>query len=187
MKDKVVIIGGSAGSFRIISEIIAAIPANFPFPVLVCIHRLRNVRSGFLETLGSKAKIPMIEPFDKEIIKTGHCYLAPANYHMMVEDDRTFSLSLFKPVIYSRPCINLLFESAAEVYNHSAIGVLLSGANTDGAEGLAMLHQHGAMTIVQDPSDAEVPIMPEAALSLFQPDLIMDAAKIISFIKDLKS
>jgi len=186
MARKMILIGGSAGSFRIISDIIAAIPAGYRIPVVICIHRLRNIRSGFLETLGSRAHLPMSEPFDKEAIRRGHCYLAPANYHLLVENDKQFSLSQFQPVIFSRPSINLLFESAAEVFGRDAIGILLSGANTDGAEGMALLHEKGAQTIVQDPKDAEVATMPEAALALFKPNLVMDAAKIITFIRELK-
>lgn len=185
--EKILVIGGSAGSFRIITGILEILRPGFPYPVIICIHRLRNVRSGFLETFSLKTALPLSEPFDKEPIKKGNCYLAPANYHLLIENDRHFSLSQFKPVIFSRPSINLLFDSAADVYGPDAIGVLLSGANTDGADGIAAIHRAGGLTIVQDPSDAEVKTMPESALSLFRPDHVMDAAKITTFIRNLHS
>ncbi len=187
MAEKVVVIGGSAGSFRILTGILEALQPTFPYPVIICIHRLRYIRSGFMETLSLKSGLPLSEPFDKDPIKKRNCYLAPANYHLLVETDKTFSLSQFMPEKFSRPSINLLFDSVADVYGKDATGILLSGANSDGAEGIASLHKKGGLTLIQDPADAEVKTMPEAALALFKPDFIMDAGKITNFIRNMKS
>ncbi len=120
-----------------------------------------------------------------EIIRGGRIYLAPSNYHLMFENGNLFSLSVSEPVNHSRPSIDICFETAAEVYGTRLVGVVLSGANMDGAKGLARVKKEGGLTIVQDPKDSEIQTMPEACLHLFEPDHIYDAARIISFITNL--
>ncbi len=152
---------------------------------MLCLHRLRTVRSGFAEALQINSRLKITEPHDKEIIRTGLVYLAPSNYHLMFEQGLRFSLSVSEPVNHSRPSIDICFETAADIFRENAIGIILSGANIDGAKGMHMLKKAGGLTIVQDPMDSEIGTMPEACINLFKPDHIMDAGKITNFISNL--
>ncbi len=180
-----IIIGGSAGSFKITSRIISSLQADFPLPVIVVMHRLRNIKTGIISALSNNTKINICEPFDKDMIEAGTVYIAPANYHLLVEQGNYFSLSTMKPVNHSRPSIDVAMKSAAGVYNKRLIGILVSGANSDGAEGMMAIHNVGGTTFVQDPREAEIPSMPEAAIDSFRPDYICNADKIIKFIEKL--
>ena len=140
---KAVVIGGSAGSFQVITKILNSLPKNFPLPVLLSLHRLKHVRSGFVEALSIKSNIPIIEPFDKDTIKPGIGYLAPSNYHMYIELNKKIALSTEEPVNHSRPSIDLTFETAATAYRNKLVGIILSGANRDGADGLKKVKQNG--------------------------------------------
>lgn len=185
MDYKAVIIGGSAGSFQVVTKIIAALPENYPMPVLLCLHRLKHVRSGFVEALSIKAKMPIVEPNDKEQIKSGKIYLAPANYHMYVELGNRFALSTEPVVNHSRPSIDLSFFSAAYNYKRKLVGVILSGANKDGALGLKMIKDSGGLTIVQDPNECQVPTMTQASISVTRVDHVYSTKQIIDFLLNL--
>ena len=185
--DKLIIIGGSAGSFRIVRDILVSLPASYRVPLILCLHRLRDARKGFLEALELKTEFPLREPRDKERIRPGNAYLAPANYHLQIEYGYYFSLSVDEPVNHSRPSIDIVMDTAAEVFKNKAQGVLLSGANMDGSAGMKKIHDMGGYTVVQDPETAEIPTMPESALKLFIPDLLTHPAGIVSFIKTLKA
>jgi two-component system chemotaxis response regulator CheB len=183
---KAVIIGGSAGSFQVITRILSSLPANFPLPVLLSLHRLKHVRSGFVEALSIKSAIPVIEPFDKDQIKPGKAYLAPANYHMFIELGNKFALSTEPPVNHSRPSIDLSFVTAAQVYREKLIGIILSGANKDGAWGLKKISDYGGVTIVQDPVECQVKTMTESALKITKVDHILKTDQIIRFLQNIK-
>ena len=183
---KAVIIGGSAGSFQVITKILSSLPPNFHLPVLLSLHRLKHVRSGFVEALSIKASIPVIEPFDKDQIKPGKAYLAPANYHMFVELGNKIALSTEEPVNHSRPSIDLSFVTAAQVYREKLIGIILSGANKDGAYGLKKIKDYGGFAIVQDPEECQVKTMTESSLRLTTVDHIYKTNEIIRFLQNLK-
>lgn len=183
---KAVVIGGSAGSFQVITKILSSLPKNFPLPVLLSLHRLKHVRSGFVEALSIKSKIPIVEPYDKETIKPGMGYLAPSNYHMYVELNKRIALSTEEPVNHSRPSIDLTFETTAQAYRDKIIGIILSGANRDGAYGLKKLKQLGGLAIVQDPNECQVKTMTEASLKLTPVDHIFTTPQIINFLLNLK-
>lgn len=183
---KAVVIGGSAGSFQVITKILSSLPKNFPLPVLLSLHRLKHVRSGFVEALSIKSTIPIAEPYDKENIKPGRGYLAPANYHMYVELNKRIALSTEEPVNHSRPSIDLTFETAAHAYRNKLIGIILSGANRDGAYGLKKLKQAGGVAIVQDPNECQVKTMTEASLKLTTVDHIFSTDQIIQFLLKIK-
>ncbi|HOP04276.1 MAG TPA: chemotaxis protein CheB [Tenuifilaceae bacterium] len=183
---KAVIIGGSAGSFQVITKILSSLPQNFHLPVLLSLHRLKHVRSGFVEALSIKASIPVIEPYDKDQIKPGKAYLAPANYHMFVELGNKIALSTEEPVNHSRPSIDLSFTTAAQVYRDKLIGIILSGANKDGAYGLKKIKDYGGIAIVQDPEECQVKTMTESSLRLTKVDHIYRTNEIIRFLQNLK-
>lgn len=183
---KAVIIGGSAGSFQVITRILNSIPKDFPMPLLLCLHRLKHIRSGFVEALSLKSNIPIEEPYDKETLKPGKAYLAPANYHMYVELANRIALSTEETVNHSRPSIDLSFITAANAYREKLIAIILSGANKDGALGLKKVHDNGGVTIVQDPNECEVKTMTQSALQLTKVDCVYTTDQIISYLKKLK-
>jgi len=185
MKYKAVVIGGSAGSFQIVTRILNALQPNFPVPILLCLHRLKHVRSGFVEALSVKSNIPVSEPYDKDMLKPGNAYLAPANYHMFIELANRIALSADDPVNHSRPSIDLSFITAANAYRDKLIGIILSGANRDGAFGLKKVADNGGLTIVQDPKESDVKTMPESALQLTKVDYVYSTDQIISFLLKL--
>jgi two-component system chemotaxis response regulator CheB len=183
---KAVIIGGSAGSFQVITRILSSLPANYPLPILLSLHRLKHVRSGFVEALSIKSSIPVIEPYDKDQIKPGKAYLAPANYHMFIELGNKIALSTEAPVNHSRPSIDLSFLTAAQVYREKLVGIILSGANKDGAYGLKKIRDFGGVTIVQDPDECQVKTMTESSLKMTKVDHILKTDQIIRFLQNLK-
>ncbi len=184
-KYKAVIIGGSAGSFQIVTKILNNLKPNYPLPVFLCLHRLKHVRSGFVEALSIKSKIPIKEPLDKEIIKNGIAYLAPANYHMYINYGRQISLSTEPSVNHSRPSIDLSFFSAADSYRDKLVGIILSGANKDGAKGLQRVENFGGTTIIQDPNEAQITTMPKSALELTNKNYTYNTEQIIKFLNEL--
>jgi two-component system chemotaxis response regulator CheB len=182
MEHKYIVIGGSAGSFQTILMMLDKLPKNYPHAIFCVLHRLKNVKTGFIEALSIKTKINLEEPKDKEKIKPSKVYLAPANYHMYLEYGNFISLSTEETVNHSRPSIDITFSSAAFSFGQNVIGILLSGANKDGAEGIFDIHKFGGYTIVQDPKDAQIHTMPQSALDLFEPNKILSAEEIVDFL-----
>jgi two-component system, chemotaxis family, protein-glutamate methylesterase/glutaminase len=183
---KAVVIGGSAGSFQVVVKILNSLNGSFPMPVLLCLHRLKHVRSGFVEALSIKSNIPIIEPYDKETIKPGKAYLAPANYHMYIELGNKIALSTEDVVNHSRPSIDLTFMTAAQVYRENMIGIILSGANKDGSNGLKKVSDFQGYTIVQDPNECQVKTMTESALQLIKANEVLSTNGIINFLQRFK-
>ena len=163
-KFEIIVIGGSSGSLPVLINIVNALPDDFDIPIIIIIHRLKNVKSDLKNLLSSKRKT--FEPEDKEPVRNGCIYLAPQNYHLLVEDNRTFSLDYSEPVNFSRPSIDVTFMSVADAYGSSTAGILLSGANRDGAEGINEIILRNGCGIVQDPTTADYPAMPESAIQL---------------------
>ncbi len=186
MAYKYIIIGGSAGSFQTVSRILSSLPKSFNLPIFLCLHRLKNVRAGFVEALSIKSNIKIIEPDDKEFIRQHQAYLAPANYHMYFEIGNYIALSTEEPVNHSRPSIDISFSSAAYTYRDKLIGILLSGANKDGALGIREIKNYGGLTIVQDPEECQVKTMTSAALEATEIDKVLSADEIIEFLLRLK-
>lgn len=182
---KAVVIGGSAGSFQGVVKILAQLPKGFPLPIIMCLHRLKHVRNGFVEALSIKSIAQVTEPYDKENIKKGGVYLAPANYHMSVELGNYFALSTEEMVNNSRPAIDITLGTCSFVYREKLIGILLSGANRDGAMGMKNIHDKGGLTIVQEPSECMIDTMPRAAQAATKIDHIMRVDQIVDFLKEL--
>lgn len=183
---KAIVIGGSAGSFQGIMKILSQVPKDFPLPIIMCLHRLKHVRNGFIEALSLKSIKDVIEPYDKESIKIGKVYLAPANYHLSIELGNYFSLSTEDMVNNSRPSIDIILETAAYAYNNKLIGILLSGANKDGALGMKKIKDSGGFTIVQDPKDCMIDTMPSAALNMTTIDHILSIDDIVKFLFEIR-
>jgi two-component system, chemotaxis family, protein-glutamate methylesterase/glutaminase len=182
---KIIVMGGSAGSFSVVSNILAKINPDFKIPIILSLHRLKHVRSGLVEGLSLKSVLPVIEPNDKEKIRPNTVFLAPANYHLFLELDGSFSLSTEESHNHSRPSIDYTLSSAAYVYREKTLGILLTGANKDGAMGIKEISDNKGYTIIQDPATCDIATMPKAALQLFEPDLIASPAKIVEFLNSL--
>ncbi|MCC5929502.1 MAG: chemotaxis protein CheB [Cyclobacteriaceae bacterium] len=182
---KAIVVGGSAGSFQGITRILSSLPSDFPLPVIMCLHRLKHVREGFTEALSIKSVKPVIEPHDKESVKKGNFYLAPANYHLSVELGNTFALSTEEMVNNSRPSIDITLESSAYVFKDKLIGILLSGANKDGAIGMQKIKDRGGLTIIQEPAECMIDTMPAAAKAITEIDYTLKIDEIIVFLNQL--
>ncbi|WP_235037763.1 MULTISPECIES: chemotaxis protein CheB [unclassified Novosphingobium] len=159
-----VVIGASAGAIQALLHILPALPEDYALPVLIVVHVPPGRRSELTMLFAAKCRLPVGEGEDKEPILPGTVTFAPPDYHMLVEPGGTISLSRDEQVLFSRPSIDVLFESAADAYGPGLVGVVLTGANEDGAQGLAAVAQAGGMTLVQDPASAYARAMPEAAL-----------------------
>ena len=170
---RVVAIGGSMGGFKALRVILENLPENFPYPILVTLHITPDADSRMADLLQNKCVLKMKEAEMGEEVRAGWVYFAPPNYHLLLEGDRSLSFSSDDRVCYARPSIDVMFESVAESCGNQAIGVILTGANRDGAHGLAAIKAQGGYAIVQDPSTAESAIMPRAALDLSAVDSVV--------------
>jgi len=182
---KAIIIGGSAGSFQVISKILQHLPKDIPVPVFLVLHRLKHVRLGFVEALSIKSNIPIKEPYDKETFQKGIAYLAPANYHMYFDFGNKITLSTEEQVNHSRPAIDISFMSAAYLFQDKLIGVILSGANKDGVKGMVSVQEMGGVTIVQDPKDSQIDTMTQGTLNVMDPDFVLNQKEIASKLIEL--
>lgn len=168
-----IVIGASAGGVNALLGLLSALPDNFRLPIVAVLHLPDDRESRLAEIFQHRSAIAVREAADKAAIEPATIYFAGAGYHLSIENDRSFSLSGEEPVHFSRPSIDILMESAADVYGEALAGILLTGANYDGASGLAKIREKGGLTVVQDPDEAQVATMPEAAIKKLQPDLIL--------------
>ena len=183
---EMVVIGGSAGGVDAMLALLPTLPVGFA-PAVVCIlHVPADRESRLAELFDSRVLLPVREARDKEPIEPGVVYFAGSGYHLSVEEDRSFSLSCEAPVQYARPAIDILMESSANVYGPALAGILLTGANFDGAEGMHRIRQRGGLTIVQDPREAQAPTMPERAIALCEPHLVLPLAAIRALLPQLE-
>lgn len=180
-----VVMGGSAGGFKVFSAIVKALPPGFKIPILLVQHLHYDDDGAFARHLASLSKLGVIEPCDKEAIVGGNLYIAPAGYHMLVEQDRTIALSTEEKVNWSRPSIDVLFESAAEVWGERVVAVILSGASNDGTAGIEIIKSVGGLTIAQSPDNAEYPFMPVSAIDSGAVDEVLTLEQIIDRIAAL--
>lgn len=180
-----VVIGASAGGFEALLAVLAGLPASYPLPITAVLHLPDNHESKLPELFGYRLELQVREARDKEPLEPGVLYFAPSGYHLSIEADRRFSFSCEDRVCFARPSIDVLFASAADAYRQHLAGVLLTGANFDGAAGLSGIRLAGGLAIVQDPASAEVSTMPEAAIKRMTPDLILPLAEINSLLRKL--
>jgi two-component system chemotaxis response regulator CheB len=180
-----VVVGASAGGLSALQAILALLPADFRMPILIVQHRWPTQDDLIAFTLNECCRLKVKEADQNEFVQRGHVYIAPANYHLLVERDRSLSLSIDEKVCYSRPSIDVLFETAADVYRAALIGVLLTGANHDGTAGLRKIKQRGGLTIAQDPATAEVATMPHSAIQKQVVDKVLSLGEIASCLAQL--
>ena len=179
---ELVIFGGSAGSLQVLINILPQIKLPIPFAIVIVVHRKNSYDTVLEDLIALKTLIPMEYVEDKSNLQPGVLYIAPSDYHMLFEDKNNIALDSSEKVNYSRPSIDVSFESAASVFREQLVGILLSGANADGTFGLQMIQEKGGITIVQKPETAEVPYMPQFAVLNANPDFIFSEEEIITFL-----
>jgi len=181
-----IVIGASAGALEALSVILPSLPAGYALPVLVVVHLPPDKTSILAELLQAKCAIRVREAEDKEPISAGTAYFAPPDYHLLVETDRSLSLSNDEPVLWSRPSVDVLFESAADAYGPGLIAIVLTGANQDGAKGLKAVAEAGGTAIVQSPTVAYAAAMPEAAIAECPDARVMSLQEIATYLQDVE-
>jgi two-component system chemotaxis response regulator CheB len=166
------VIGASAGAVEALSLLLPVVPKDARVPVVVVVHLPPNRPSLLTEVFTPRCRALVREPEDKQPVAAGTIWFAPSNYHLLIERDRTFSMSVDEPVRFSRPSIDVLFESAAEAFGRSLCVFVLTGANEDGSRGARAIREAGGLVVVQDPRTAEAREMPTAAIALARPQLV---------------
>lgn len=179
---KVVIIGGSAGSLNALMQILPEIDKLNDFALVIVLHRKSTDDQTLEDLIAFKASVAVKPLEDKVPLKSGFIYVAPSNYHLLFEKNETLSLDTSEKVNYSRPSIDVSFESAAEVYGESLVGILLSGSNTDGTYGLKTIKASGGTIVVQNPESADMPFMPNNAIQNTTPDFVLNNEELLQFI-----
>jgi two-component system chemotaxis response regulator CheB len=186
---RAVVIGGSAGSVDGLGQLLPALRADAGVSVFIVIHLPRERSSRLVEIFTRRCELPLLEAEDKQPIETGVVYFAPPDYHLLVDEvdeGKAVALSADELVHYSRPAIDVLFESAADAYGGSLLGIVLSGANEDGAAGLAAVARRGGLTCVQDPKHASAPTMPLAALHAAPRSAVLELAEIAAVLTSIR-
>ena len=182
---KALVIGGSAGSLDVLIRVFPAIALDIPFPIIIVVHRKQGTDSLLSDLLSTKTSLKVKEVEEKEKIEAGAIYIVPSDYHLLIEKDHTFSLDYSEKVNYSRPSIDVAFQSAAEVYTDKLVCLLLSGSNADGVNGLIAVNAFGGETAVQDPASAQVNYMPAQAILRAKIDQVLTIEQMPAYINSL--
>lgn len=186
MPPEIVVVGASTGGLKALQVLLSGLPEEFSLPMVMVQHRGKDVEIGLCEFLSRSSRLPVTEPEDKEPLLRGRAYLAPRDYHLMVQSG-SFALSIDPPVGFARPSIDVLFESVADEYRERAVGVILTGANHDGAHGLARIKEQGGLTLVEDPLTAACREMPDAAINLTKVDRILPLQEVAACLHKLSN
>jgi two-component system, chemotaxis family, protein-glutamate methylesterase/glutaminase len=184
---KAVVIGASAGGIKAVKDLLRKLNPDFKLPVIVVVHISPHSENYWVKILNKECKMAVKEADEKERILKGTVYIAPPGYHLLIEKNQTFTLTSDERVNYSRPSIDVLFETAADAYGEHLIGIVLTGANADGAEGLRKIKDAGGLAIVQEPDTAEVDVMPLAAINAANPKYILPLSLISAVLNDLNN
>lgn len=180
-----VVVGVSSGGMEVLSTILPQLPDDFKLPIIIVQHMHSSSDNYFAKSLDKKCQISVMEACEKDHIKGGTVYIAPPNYHLLIELDRTFTLEVSPRVNYARPSIDVLFESAVDVYGNRLIGIILTGANFDGCQGLKLIKERGGVAVVQDPETAQADSMPRQAIAVTKVDHVLPPNKIAALLLDL--
>ncbi|RZL53685.1 MULTISPECIES: chemotaxis protein CheB [Pedobacter] len=184
-KCSALIIGGSAGSLDVLLEIFPDLKNDINFPIILVTHRKSGNDSLLTDLLQSRTNLSVREAEEKQPILKGNVYITPADYHLLIEDDQTISLDYSEKVNFSRPSIDVTFQSAAEVFKDELVCILLSGSNADGVEGLKTVNKLGGLVVIQNPDTAVMPYMPQQAVNNAKPHVILNSFEMAEFINKL--
>jgi two-component system, chemotaxis family, protein-glutamate methylesterase/glutaminase len=187
MSYEAIVIGVSSGGLNAMKIMFSILPHEFSIPIVIVQHIGARSENIWVQLLNDKCKLEIKEADEKEKIEKGKIYIAPPNYHLLIEQDRTFTLTVDERVNYARPSIDVLFETAAEAYQNKLIGIVLTGSNNDGSKGLKRIKEYGGLTIVQQPDTAESSFMPASAIATVQPDYILPLEAIINLLIEIDS
>jgi two-component system, chemotaxis family, protein-glutamate methylesterase/glutaminase len=185
MSYEAIVIGVSSGGLNAMKIMFSILPHEFSIPIVIVQHIGARSENIWVQLLNDKCKLEIKEADEKEKIEKGKIYIAPPNYHLLIEQDRTFTLTVDERVNYARPSIDVLFETAAEAYQNKLIGIVLTGSNNDGSKGLKRIKEYGGLTIVQQPDTAESSFMPASAIATVQPDYILPLEAIINLLIEI--
>jgi len=181
------VIGGSAGSLDVLLEIFPKLRSELDFPIILVTHRKSGNDSLLSDLLQGRTGLKVREAEEKQPILKGNVYITPADYHLLIEDNKTISLDYSEKVNYSRPSIDVTFQSAAEVFKQELVCILLSGSNADGVEGLKCVNKLGGLVVVQNPETAIMPYMPQQAMSNAKPNVVLNSFEMADFINKLNN
>ncbi len=184
MSFDIVVIGTSTGGLKALQNVLSSLPPDFPVPVVIVQHRGKISDDGLCEFLGEFCNMPLSEPDDKEPLLPGHTYLAPRDYHLLIQNG-SFALSIDAPEAFARPSIDALFETAADAFQERAIAIILTGANRDGVRGLSAIKARGGLTIVEDPATAACGDLPAAVIERMNPDWVVPLHEIAPLLVKL--
>ncbi len=184
---RLVIIGGSAGSLNALMQILPELNALRNYAIVIVVHRKSTDDQTLEELITLKSSVPVKPIEDKTILIPGFLYIAPSNYHLLFEKDDTLALDTSEKINYSRPSIDVSFESAAEIYGSSLVGILFSGSNTDGTLGLQAIQEAGGKIVVQNPLSADMPFMPNNAILFTTPDYVLNNEEILALLNSINS
>lgn len=182
MQYEAIVIGVSSGGMNALKYLFSTLPSDFRIPIIIVQHVSARSNNEWIKLLNDNSNLSIKEADEKEKIEAGKVYIAPANYHLLIEKDKTFSLTIDEKVNFARPAIDVLFESAAEAYKKKLIGIVLTGSNNDGAKGIKRIKDFGGLAIIQDPKTAESPTMPASAIAISNPDYILSLEKIVQLL-----
>lgn len=182
MKYEAIVIGVSSGGMQAMNAIFPLLPKDFKVPIIIVQHIGAHSDGEWIRILDHKCNLHVKEADEKEMIEPGNIYIAPPNYHLLIEKNKTFSLTIDQRVNFARPAIDVLFETAAQAYQKKLIGVILTGSNYDGTKGMATIKDLGGLTIAQDPSTAASSFMPASAIAAMQPDYILSLDDIVKLL-----
>jgi two-component system chemotaxis response regulator CheB len=185
MRFEAIVVGVSSGGMNAMKVMFSLLPKDFNTPVIIVQHIGGHSDGYWIKLLNEKSNLPIKEADEKEKIENGNVYIAPPNYHLLIEKDKTFSLTVDERVNYSRPSIDVLFESAAEAYADKLIGVILTGSNNDGTNGIKRVKECGGLAIIQNPETAESAYMPKSALAAIKPDYVLSLESITELLIEL--
>ena len=177
-----IVIGVSSGGMNALKIISSTLPAHFNLPIIIVQHLSAHSDSHWIKLLNEKSHLNVKEADEKEKIEKGNIYIAPPNYHLLIEKDKTFSLTIDERVNFARPSIDVLFESAAEAYKNKLIGIVLTGSNSDGTKGIKRIKDYGGLAIIQDPNTADSEYMPKSAIAAIKPDYIVSLDEIVELL-----
>lgn len=182
---ELLVIGGSAGSLEVVLHVLPRLKPGFDMPMVIVMHRNRSSETRLINLLATRTSLKVKEAEEKETLASGTIYIAPPDYHLLIEKNHSFSLDDSERIHHSRPSIDVTFESASLTYGPALICLLLSGANADGADSLKLVKARGGLTIAQNPETAEQGFMPRQAIDRFTVDLVLDKEDIADVINEL--
>lgn len=185
MQYEAIVVGVSSGGMNALKYLFTALPADFSLSIIVVQHVSARSDNQWIKLLNDISKLNIKEADEKERIEAGNVYIAPSNYHLLIEKDKSFSLTIDERVNFARPSIDVLFESAAEAYKNKLIGIVLTGSNNDGTNGIKRIKECGGLAIIQDPETAESSYMPASAMAAIQPDYILSLENMVELLKKI--